>query len=248
MKKVSLIPAFDDNYIYLIRSGHHVSVVDPGDATPVIEFLKKENLQLDYILCTHHHADHIGGVTKLKEESGAEVIGPEDERIPEVETSLKEGDLFFPLGCQVFEVPGHTSIHLAFYFPEENWLFSGDALFAAGCGRLFEGTPKQMWNSLSKLMKLPEETEIYCGHEDTLENLEFAASLEAENEAVAKRLQEVKELRAANKPTIPSTLQEELLTNPFLRVNDPLLCKELKMENCLPEELFAEIRSRKDSF
>ena len=250
MITIELLPALSDNYIYLIKWNGKATVVDPGDPAPVREALAREGRQLSFILCTHHHADHIGGISTLKAETGCRVIGPNDPRIDEIDITLEEGESFDadPLHFEVLSVPGHTSIHLAYYFPEEKWLFSGDALFVGGCGRLFEGTPEQMWTSLSKIKELPDDTEIYCGHEYTLSNLRFAASIEPKNKAVAERLKEVTQLRDQGKPTIPSTLAVEKITNPFLRADDPLLADALEMSDASPVDRFAEIRSRKDNF
>jgi hydroxyacylglutathione hydrolase len=248
--EITLIPAFSDNYIYLLSNGEQAAVVDPGEAAPVLAFIEENNLTLTHLLCTHHHGDHIGGVDRLKQETGCLVLGPKDLRIPQTDQCLEEGEHFSDqlLEFDVLSVPGHTSIHLAYHFPKEHWLFTGDSLFVGGCGRLFEGTAAQMWHSLSKFLRLPDTTEVYCGHEYTLSNLQFAQSLEPNHPAIATKLSQVEEKRRQGLPTIPSTLGEEKETNPFLRVQDPSLAKAVDMEGSTPEELFAEIRKRKDLF
>ncbi len=239
MSHVTLIPALSDNYIYLLQWENFCAVVDPAEAGPVRQVAEA----IDVILLTHHHGDHVGGVAELKEATGCEVVGPKDSRIQHIDTVLSEGETFSrgPLSCQIISTPGHTSIHLAYYFPKEGWLFSGDALFAGGCGRLFEGTAEQMWTSLQKLRALPDTTKLYCGHEYTLANLRFAHSLEPDNTAVKDRLERITQ---SAPPTIPSTLGEEKLTNPFLRADDPLLQSVIGLNT--PTEVFAEVRRRKD--
>jgi hydroxyacylglutathione hydrolase len=233
---VQVIPALEDNYIYLIRWENRCLLVDPGEAKPVLEILERENLQLDSILITHHHADHIGGVKELKERGDCRVIAPEDERLPWDTETVSEGDSVQvgPFHFEVIFVPGHTMTHISFYEPQEQWLFSGDSLFAGGCGRLFEGTPEVMFDSMGKLALLPDETELYCGHEYTLSNLRFARHFAADNSAIQERFLEVQKLREAGVPSIPSRLGEEKRTNPFL------LCDEV--------ESFTQARLMKDKF
>ena len=225
MHDVSIHPvrAFRDNYVWTLRRGDNAAVVDPGDAKPVLAYLRAEKLQLRAILNTHHHADHVGGNAELLEHYPVPVYGPHDERIPTVTRRVGEGDRFtleeFGLEFQVFEIPGHTRSHIAFY--GGGMLYCGDTLFACGCGRLFEGTPAQMHASLAKLAKLPAATRVYCGHEYTLSNIRFAKAAEANNAELGKWEQAASALRAKDEPTLPSTLAQELLANPFLRCSEP---------------------------
>jgi hydroxyacylglutathione hydrolase len=221
--EVTPIPAFSDNYIWAVSRGEkYCAVVDPGDAQPVREFLKQTGLSLQYILITHHHPDHIGGVAELRAETGAGVFGPHDERIPGQTRSFSEGEVVgmprLALQLQVIEVPGHTRTHIAFY--GEGMLFCGDTLFSVGCGRLFEGTPEQMYKSLNKLACLPDETRVYCTHEYTLSNCAFALAVEPENEDLIRRAEAVKQARQAGKPTLPSTIGDENRVNPFMRCGE----------------------------
>ncbi len=220
---ITAIPAFSDNYIWLIKGeGPVCAIVDPGDHRPVLRRLIKLGLELKYILLTHHHADHIGGVPGLLREYPAKVIGPSDSRIPDLSAVVGEGDsVSLPelgLDFEVIEIPGHTSSHIA--FAGSGLLFCGDTLFSIGCGRLFEGTPTQMQESLDKIAALPPETLVYCGHEYTLSNCRFALEVEPENEALLARAQGVKKARSSNEITLPSTLVDELAANPFLRTRE----------------------------
>ncbi len=248
--KVLCIPALRDNYIYMILWKDTAAVVDPSISQPVEALLKRHQLKLTHILCTHHHYDHTGGNRGLKVATQCQVIGPDDKRISGLDLSVKGGDKFHigPTEFHVLSLPGHTRTHIAYYIREEKILFTGDFLFAGGGGRLIEGTPEEMWTSLCKLMNLPDETIIFCGHEYTLENLEFAMTLEPENQAIKKRLESVKKLRKQNIPSVPSVLAEEKQSNPFLRVNDPMLRRSLGMEEASEVEVFAAIRKLKNSF
>lgn len=218
--EITAIPAFEDNYIWLLRAGGKAcAVVDPGDAGPVLEVLEQQGLDLSYILLTHHHYDHVGGVPELLERYDARVFGPVDERIPRVDRACREGDVIelpdLYVKLQVLEVPAHTRTHIAFYM--HGVLFCGDTLFSLGCGRFFEGTPADMQNSLDKLAALPADTRVYCAHEYTQANCKFALAVEPENEALKARAREIDSLRAADKITLPARLGDELETNPFLR-------------------------------
>lgn len=251
---VTAIPAFSDNYIWLISTGgDECAVVDPGDAGPVLATLKREALQLDCILLTHHHADHIGGVAELVASSGATVFGPHDSRIPGQTRSFAEGERVdleaLHLSFEVIEVPGHTSTHIAYY--GHGCLFCGDTLFSVGCGRLFEGSPEQMQQSLDKLAALPPETRVFCAHEYTLSNCDFAREVEPGNRALAKRASAVEAARAAGRSTVPSTLAEELAVNPFLRSREPSVVRAARKRNpnVTPgASTLAEIRAWKDAF
>lgn len=218
--EVTAIPAFFDNYIWLITTGgNSCAIVDPGEAQPVLEVLQEKGLDLAYILITHHHPDHIGGMRRLQELSGAEVFGPHDPRISGQRRMVAEHETVslpaLKLQFTVLEIPGHTSSHIAFF--GHGCLFCGDTLFSVGCGRLFEGSPEEMQVSLDKLACLPEETQVYCAHEYTLSNCRFALAVEPDNEQLIRRSREVDEHRAAGRVTIPSSLGEELRVNPFLR-------------------------------
>ncbi len=225
---ISAIPAFGDNYIWLLTAGGTAcAVVDPGDEEPVLEILQKRGLDLRYILLTHHHADHTGGVTALLEHYDATVFGPDDDRIPFVHQHCREGDsVHLPeLGAEfrVLEVPAHTRSHIAFY--GEGVLFSGDTLFSLGCGRFFEGTAQDMQNALDKLAALPATTLNYCAHEYTQSNCAFALEVEPDNPALLARANEIDRLRDAGKITLPTSLEDELATNPFLRTRENSVVK-----------------------
>ncbi|MCW2246781.1 hydroxyacylglutathione hydrolase [Azospirillum fermentarium] len=248
------IPAFDDNYIYLLHDGETgtTAVVDPGDAAPVQAELDRRGWRLTHILLTHHHNDHIGGVAALKAAHHCTVAGPRADRhrIPDMDALLSDGEVFSvgPQQAQVFFVPGHTSGHIAYYFPGLGALFCGDTLFALGCGRLFEGTAEQMWDSLSRLRALPAGTRVYCAHEYTLSNARFAVTVDPDNAALARRADAIKAARGRGEPTVPFTLEEDRQTNPFLRADDPAVQAAVGMSGAEPAAVFAEIRRRKDVF
>jgi len=249
---ITAIPAFSDNYIWLISTGgDECAIVDPGDAAPVLQTLQREALRLSAILLTHHHPDHIGGAAELVAASGAAVYGPHDSRIPGQTRSFREGERVeladLGLGFQVLEVPGHTSTHIAFY--GHGCLFCGDTLFSVGCGRLFEGTPEQMQASLDKLAALPPETRVFCGHEYTLSNCDFALQVEPGNRALSRRASAVEAARAAGRSTVPSLLGEELEVNPFLRSRAAAVVRAARKRNPKAEpgaSTLAEIRAWKD--
>lgn len=254
MLNIHLVACLKDNYAYLVheQETNSVAVVDPSEAAPVLEALAQHKLKLTHILNTHHHFDHTGGNLELKEKTGAKIVGPraDADRIPGIDLAVGEGDLA-AVGnarAKVFDIPAHTKGHIAFWFEAHKAVFTGDTMFAMGCGRLFEGTPAQMWNSLSKLAKLPADTRVYCGHEYTQSNGKFALTLEPGNTDLANRMREVERLRSEGKPTIPSTIGLELQTNPFLRPSSPELRKSLQLENADVVAVFAETRRRKDSF
>jgi hydroxyacylglutathione hydrolase len=250
------VPAFNDNYLWLIHDGQHAAAVDPGDATPIMAALKAHNLTLAAILLTHHHADHVGGVQNLLQHANVPVFGPRAERINGVTTSLAEGDQVtiaeLNLTLSVLDVPGHTSGHIAYVAPAQHWLFCGDTLFAGGCGRLFEGTPAQMVSSLAKLAKLPDETQVYCAHEYTLSNLRFALAAEPENLALQSRFSVEQEKRKRGLPTVPSTIGLEKATNPFLRYRERPIIQGLQASGRLtgddPTASFAALREWKNAF
>src|SRR5436190_3414303 len=226
MTTIIPIPAFRDNYIWAVRDGAKAAVVDPGDAAPVLAWLDANGVHLSAIIATHHHADHVGGVAELCAKYDVPVFGPAREAIPRRTHALSEGDRIevpgVGLACALFDIPGHTAGHIAYYTAgDDPLLFCGDTLFGAGCGRIFEGTPEQMWASLSKLAGLPAATRVYCGHEYTLANLAFAQAVEPGNDDVRARIGRERVKRDRNLPTLPSTIGDELATNPFLRAGLP---------------------------
>lgn len=209
--------------MWTLRKGSFAAVVDPGEAAPVRRYLADEGLTLCAILATHHHPDHVGGIAELVHDAKVPVHGPKGEPIPELTHPVGEGDRVelpqLGLVFSVYDIPGHTRAHVAYYGAGS--LFSGDTLFACGCGRVFEGTPAQMLVSLQKMAALPDDTLVYCGHEYTLANIEFARKVDPGNTALAAREERVRQMRAAGKPSLPSTLREERATNPFLRCAEP---------------------------
>lgn len=254
--EVTAVPAFRDNYIWVIADDDsgRCAVVDPGDAAPVIAHIENNKLQLSAILITHHHGDHVGGVAELTRFASVPVFGPATEFIPTVTHRLEDGDhVTLPdnLGhFKVLFVPGHTAGHIAYV--DDNSLFCGDTLFGAGCGRLFEGTPAQMYRSLNKLSALPTSVSMYCAHEYTLSNLSFAAAVEPENGDIVARRDKCTQQRQVDAPTLPSTLAEERATNPFLRSDVPQVraSAETYVGHALssPQEIFAALRKWKDEW
>ena len=248
--EIAIVPCLSDNYAYLVKRGQACAVVDPSEAGPVTAALEARGWWLTHILNTHHHLDHTGGNLALKQATGATVVGPGKDaaRIPGIDVGVTEasGWEFAGLAVQVLEVPAHTRGAITFVI--DGNAFTGDTLFAMGCGRLFEGDPQMMWSSLSKLMALPDATKIYCGHEYTENNGRFALTVEPGNAALRARMVEVHGRRGKGQTTMPSEMGLEKATNPFLRVASPEIRASLGMEKAGDVAVFGEIRSRKDRF
>ena len=251
---VNLIPCLTDNYAYIINDNvsKTVGVVDPSEALPVIAFLKKQNLKLNYILNTHHHYDHIGGNTELKKLYNAKVVGfvGDKHRIPGIDIMLEDNAkwTFGESSVKILHIPGHTLGHICFFFENEKIAFTGDTLFSLGCGRIFEGDHKQMLISLNKIKKLPKETKIFCGHEYTHKNAEFCMKYDNKNMNLIKQFEKIKKLRSNKLPTIPARLEDELKSNIFLRCDQNDLKIKLNMENEEDFKVFKKVRDLKDSF
>ena len=250
------IPAFNDNYLWLLHDGRRALIVDPGDAAPVLQALQDSQLQLEAILVTHHHPDHTGGVDALRRATGATVFGPAREHIPRPFTLLEEGDTVraLDLDFKVLDVPGHTAGHIAFFTPAMDGrplLFCGDTLFSGGCGRLFEGTPAQMLTSLDTLANLPGDTVVCCTHEYTMANLRFALAVEPDNRELIGYHARCAALREAGKPTLPTSIAQELLINPFLRTRHATVMAAARRFDPAAHDdatLFAAIRRWKNQF
>lgn len=252
--QITPIPCLNDNYAYIINHNESkiVGVVDPSEAKPIISFLTKKKLKLNYILNTHHHFDHIGGNVELKKFYDAEVVGFIDDkhRIPGIDITLKDNErwMFGNSVVQILHIPGHTLGHICFFFEKEKVAFTGDTLFSLGCGRIFEGDHKQMLTSLNRIKKLPKNTSIYFGHEYTYKNAEFCIKHDSNNIALKKKFDEIKKLRLKNLPTVPSILEDELNTNIFLRCDQNELKIKLNMKNQEDYKVFRKVRDLKDSF
>lgn len=251
MLEITSIPAFKDNYIWLLTNGARAAVVDPGDAAPVEAYLAERGLTLEIILVTHHHADHQGGVPDLAKHWRPIAFGPAKESITGCNRPLTGGETVDILGqeFQVIAVPGHTAGHIAYLAPGA--LFCGDTLFGAGCGRLFEGTPAQMADSLRRLAALPDATRVYCAHEYTEANLRFARAVEPRNQAIELRCAAVKSLREAGQSSVPSLLSDEKATNPFLRCSEPAVIAAARERGSAGDDavsVFAAIRAWRNTF
>ena len=252
--KIEIIPCLNDNYSYLIHDeiSNTVAIVDPSEFIPCDTIISKNYKKLDFILNTHHHYDHVGGNEELKKKYNSKVLGFENDknRIPQIDTVLKDNQEFKigTLNFTTIFIPGHTRGHVAFYFKKERVVFSGDTLFSLGCGRVFEGTYKQMFKSLNKLKNLPGETKVYCGHEYTFKNLEFCLKFNPNNDFLKKKKDDIKLSLKNKKPTIPSTIADEIKANIFFRVNDPDIKKAINLENSPDIEIFTKLRDLKDNF
>ncbi len=251
---IEQVPILFDNYAYLIHDPltGKTAAIDPAEPAPVLATLNLKGWNLDFIINTHHHADHSGGNLILKQKTAAQVIGAQadHDRIPGMDQPVEDGDIvrIGAIELEVMLIPGHTRGHLAFWWKSECVLFTGDMLFTGGCGRLFEGTPEQMWSSLLRLRRLPEETLIYCGHEYTEKNLSFALGIDSQNKVLQERYQKVCVLRKQGLPTVPATLELEKKTNPFLRADDTSWTAELPVDSADPVKVFAYLRQAKDHF
>ena len=238
--RIEIISCLQDNYSYLIidETNNNACVVDPGEAKPIINFLENKDLKLKYILNTHHHFDHIGGNKELKKKYKSIVIGYKNDahRIPEIDILVEDGQIWKRdnFEAKIFHIPGHTSGHICFHFYKDNFLFTGDTLFSLGCGRLFEGTYKDMFDSLNKIKSLPENTNIFCGHEYTLQNSKFCIKYDPDNLALKNKIDDIEKKLKNNLPTVPSILKDEINCNIFLKAKDL--------------ESFSKLRDLKDNF
>jgi hydroxyacylglutathione hydrolase len=251
---IEIIPCLNDNYSYLIKDDltNTVAIIDPSDFKPCDNAINKKFKKLDFILNTHHHFDHVGGNTELKKKYGSKILGFEKDkkRIPAIDILLKDCQEF-KIGSLSFKtifIPGHTLGHIAFYFEKEKIIFTGDTLFSLGCGRVFEGTYKQMFESLNKIKNLPADTKIYCGHEYTKNNLGFCLKFNPNNNYLKDKEKVIKTKIKNDKPTIPSSIRDEIQTNIFLRYDDPDVKRALDLKNASDLEIFTKLRDLKDNF
>ena len=251
---ITPIPCLADNYAYVICDNNfkNIGVIDPSESKPIIAFLKKENLKLNFILNTHHHFDHIGGNIELKKIYNAKIVGFDGDkhRIPGIDIVIKDNQKwnFGDSAIKIFHIPGHTLGHICFFFEKEKIVFTGDTLFSLGCGKIFEGSHEQMFASLNKIKQLPNDTMIYCGHEYTYKNAEFCMKYDSGNIDLKKKFKKIKKLRSQNLPTIPSSLKEEIKSNIFLRCDQNVLKIKLNMKNQEDSKVFKKVRDLKDSF
>ncbi len=256
MTKVVTIPALGDNYIYLHPCGDgRAFAVDPGDARAVLDALSRHCLSLAAVVLTHHHWDHVGGAAELRSKTGCEVIGADSRLIPALDRTVAGGDRFDLCGAtvEVIATPGHTRTGVCYHVAaqgegDHDVVYTGDTLFVGGCGRLLECDAATMWQSLQRLLALPDDTLVYCGHDYTLENCEFALTIDPDNHRFRERLAEVQKAVEYGRPTVPSTIAQERVANVFLRVDDSRVRAALNMAGAGPEEVFAELRRRKDRF
>jgi len=252
--EITPISCLEDNYAYIINDNNTktIGVVDPSEAKPIISFLEKKKLKLNYILNTHHHYDHIGGNIELKKTYNAKIVGflGDKHRIPGIDITLKNNEKwnFGKNSVKILHIPGHTLGHICFFFEKKKIAFTGDTLFSLGCGRIFEGDHKQMLQSLNEIKKLPKDTMIYCGHEYTYKNAEFCIKYDNNNINLKNKFEKIKKLRSKNLPTVPSSLEEELKANIFLRCDQNELKVKLNMKNQEDFKVFRKIRDLKDSF
>jgi len=252
--KIEIIPCLNDNYSYLLHDevSNTVAIIDPSEFSMCDKIIEKNFKKLDFILNTHHHSDHVGGNKELKQKYNSKVLGFKNDknRIPGIDEVLKDNQKF-RIGLLNFTtifIPGHTSGHIAFYFKKEKVIFTGDTLFSLGCGRIFEGTSEQMFRSLNKLKNLPLDTKVYCGHEYTDQNLKFCLKFNPNNNFLKKKKDAIEISLKNKKPTIPSTIGDEIKANIFFRLNDPDVKKAIKLENSPDIEIFTKLRDLKDNF
>ena len=251
---IDIIPCLNDNYSYLIKDDqtNTVAIIDPSEFGTCDKKIDIKYKKLDFILNTHHHFDHVGGNTELKKKYGSKILGFEKDknRIPAIDVLLKDGQEFKigELNFKTIFIPGHTSGHIAFYFETEKVIFTGDTLFSLGCGRVFEGTYQQMFNSLNKIKSLPGDTKIYCGHEYTKNNIKFCLKFNPNNNHLREKAKEIEAKTKDEKPTIPSTIRDEIQTNIFLRYDDLDVKSALDLKNASDIEIFTKLRDLKDSF
>ena len=252
--EITPIHCLTDNYAYVIcdNNSKTTGVVDPSESQPIISFLKRKNIKLNYILNTHHHFDHIGGNIELKKLYNAKIIGFEGDkhRIPGIDITLKNNEKwnFGSSTIKALHIPGHTLGHICFFFEKEKIAFTGDTLFSLGCGKIFEGNHKQMLESLNKIKQLPKDTKIYCGHEYTYKNAKFCIEYDGENLNLIEHYKKIKKLRSNNLPTIPTKLEDELKSNIFLRCDKNELKIKLNMRNQEDFKVFKKVRDLKDNF
>ena len=252
--RVEIIPCLQDNYSYIIidESNKIACVIDPSEANPIIKFVEKENINLKYILNTHHHFDHVGGNKDLKKKYNSVVIGYKDDanRIPEIDILLEDNQIWKAdnFEAKIMHIPGHTTGHISFHFFKEKLIFTGDTLFSLGCGKLFEGTYQDMFSSLKKIKKLSKDTKIYCGHEYTYKNAEFCMKHDDKNLDLIKQFEKIKKLRLDNLPTVPTMLEDELKSNIFLRCDQNEVKIKLNMKNEEDFKVFTKVRDLKDAF
>jgi len=251
---LDIIPCLNDNYSYLIQDKHSgkVAIIDPSEFGPCNDIISQKYKKLDFILNTHHHIDHVGGNKELKKKYNSKILGfgKDKKRIPEIDILLEENQEFY-VGDLIFKtlfIPGHTLGHIAFFFEKEKVVFTGDTLFSLGCGRIFEGSYKQMFDSLKKIKSLPGDTKIYCGHEYTKNNLKFCLKLNPNNIYLKDKEKVIEEKLKDKKPTIPSTIKDEIQTNIFLRCDDLDIKDALNLKNASDLEIFTKLRDLKDSF
>lgn len=252
MIRIHQFPAFENNYIYLLEDGTHALVIDAGDPAPVLDFLSKSPLKLTHILNTHHHLDHVGGNETLLQKTDARVVGfhEDSHRIPLISQNVQDNEAIDLLGTifHVLHIPGHTTGHIAFYATALKALFCGDTLFGLGCGRLFEGTPEQMWTSLQRLRALPGDTKVFCAHEYTLQNGRFAQSLTPDDDALDHYIDMMAFKRDKNQPTVPSLLRDEKQYNPFLKADNAEFIQKTDLVGKNFTNVFACLREQKDKF
>jgi len=252
--KIKIVKCLTDNYSYIIFDERTLSaaVIDPSEADPIINQIEQNNLVLKYIFNTHHHYDHVGGNQKLKEKYSCKVVGFEKDkhRIPDIDIGLKDNEKWKNelFECEIKHIPGHTSGHICIYIKKLNALFTGDTLFSLGCGRIFEGTYEEMYQSLNKLKKFPHDTKIYCGHEYTKKNSDFCLSIDKNNSNLVRKIEKINKNINNGMPTIPSILADELSCNIFLRSNNLDIQKQLGINSSDPIETFAKLRDLKDNF